>query len=81
MKYRIKQIAENKFVPQVKQNPLFKWASIRVFEYVDYEPSLRYGTDNEDKCTVDTYEKALEHINTYNAFLKKKAKYPIIHNL
>jgi hypothetical protein len=81
MKYRIKQIAENKFVPQVKQNILFKWASIKVFQYLFYEPSLRYGVDEEGGCAVDTYEMALENINTYSAFIKKKAFSPIIHNL
>lgn len=81
MKYRIKQISENEFVPQAKENILFKWASIKVYDFLEARPYLKYGIAEEEYCSVDTKDKALENINIYNAYIQENNSYPIIHKV
>jgi hypothetical protein len=77
MKYRIKQITAERFVPQAKRNIFLKWASIKVYKHVDERSHLRYGEDEEHHCTVNSKDEALVNINIFDA----DRIYPIIHKV
>ena len=81
MKYRIKQIEPNKFVPQVKECFFFKWASITAFKHIDAAPRLTYGRKGEDLCYVKTKNEALQHINVHAEYIEKMKQFPIIHKV
>ena len=70
--YRIKQIAEDCYIPQVKKGLLGTWDGIDglLFEswYSD-EYQIRH-------CSVKTLDEARQRINDYKVKIKNKRKYP-----
>ena len=72
--YRVKQRAENKFIPQVK-----KWyeSEYCAIEFQDNTFETWYSDWVQDtSCHVSTLEEAQKIIEDYKIHLKKGSKYP-----
>lgn len=77
MKYRIKQTAENEFIPQAKTWLLGDWRSIDKFHlYLWYSEII-----GAKWCTYSTYEEAKQVILDYKANQENKRKYPKYYKL
>ena len=77
MKYRIKQIAPNKFIPQVKNGIFSSWEAINMdgtATWYSEEYIFRW-------CCVDTLEKAKDNIIRYKSIQDLKNQYPKYHKL
>ena len=75
--YRIKQIAENKFIPQVKLGIFGVWNSIDVSNN-----EIWYAKEYVERYYyVSTLEMAHNVIAQYKNFVENKIKYPIIHKV
>lgn len=86
MKYRIKQIAENKFIPQVKTWLFGDWYAIdsqnkglNIDFYANHLWFLKEFVYMYCICT--TLEEAKQVITDYKANQKTKIKYPKYHKL
>lgn len=77
MKYRIKQLSKNEFVPQVKENIFTKWGSIKYYKST-VEPFYIYHY-NEEYCARNTYEAAEIVIKLHKEWCKEREGYPIYH--
>lgn len=69
MKYRVKQIAENIFIPQCKECFLFKWESIDNIDNYVWTTIEKYSHN-------ETLEQALSVIVRHKKYLESKNKYP-----
>lgn len=85
MKYRIKQIAKDKFIPQVKTWFLGYWVSIDLNGFrIWYADKI-----GERYCTCSTLEEAKKVIDNYKLYLKNQTEitaakqmfYPKYHKL
>ena len=75
--YRIKQIAGNRFIPQVKLGFFGVWNSIDATNN-----EIWYSEDYvENYCYVTTLEMAHNVISQYKNYVENKLKYPIIHKV
>ena len=75
--YRIKQIAENKFIPQVKLGLLGMWNSID-----GTSNEIWYSDEYVEKyCYVTSLETAHDVIAQYKSYIGNKTKFPIIHKV
>ncbi len=75
--YRIKQIANDRFIPQVKLGFFGMWNSID-----GTNNEIWYSDEYVERyCYVTSLEIAHRVINQYKSFVKNKLKYPIIHKL
>lgn len=70
MKFRIKQIADNIFIAQVKETWYYKWESI------DNIINLSWSSKTNKYHYNETYEEALIVIERHKKYLKEKSKYP-----
>ena len=77
MKFRVKQIDENTFIPQVRNNLFGSWYGI----------DNKWGTTWFNKvyqtkyCAKPTLDDALLEIDIYKTKIHKKDNYPIYHKL
>lgn len=72
-RYRIKQIGESSFIPQVKYSLFTPWRSLSYNEGF----YTWFGDDYAYKyCILLTYEEALSTIQYYKQYLNNKKKYP-----
>lgn len=69
MKYRVKQIAENIFIPQCREFFIFKWESIDNIDNYVWTTIEKYSHN-------ETLEQALSVIVRYKKYLESKNKYP-----
>lgn len=75
--YRIKQIAPDKFIPQVKKGIFGFWCAINM-DGTD----VWYGEGYEFRwCCVDTLEKAKDNIIRFKSIEDLKNQYPKYHKL
>lgn len=75
--YRIKQIANDRFIPQVKLGLFGMWNSIDATNN-----EIWYSEDYVEKyCYVTTLEMAHNVIAQYKNYVENKLKYPIIHKV
>jgi hypothetical protein len=75
--YRIKQTAENKFIPQVKLGIFGMWNGID-----GANNEIWYSDDyNEKYCYVTSLEIAHRVIAQYKTHIENKPKFPIIHKV
>lgn len=76
MKFRIKQIDENKFIPQVKNNFFSSWYGIcdNLNTWISVIVQLEY-------CVFDKYEKANHIIGIYKIKRHNKKIYPKYYKL
>lgn len=70
MKFRIKQIADNIFIAQVKEAWYYKWESI------DNILNLSWTSRANKYHYNETYEEALKVIKDHKKHLETKNKYP-----
>lgn len=70
MRFRVKQIDDNTFIPQCKEWYDFDWESI------DRNISLTWYSLGAHYCHVDSLEKAKEIIDKRKLFLLERKKYP-----
>ena len=77
MKYRIKQTAEDKFIPQVKNCFLGSWSSIDKYDSYFWNSEIAGAR----WCNCSTYEEAKKVIDDYKANQKNQKKYPKYHKL
>ena len=70
--YRIKQIAEDCYIPQVKKGLLGSWDGIGE-ELLDAWYSYAFQIRH---CSVKTLDEARQRINDYKVKIKNKRKYP-----
>ena len=70
MRFRVKQIDENTFIPQCKEWYDFDWESI------DRDISFTWYRLGDNYCQVDSLEKAKEIIDKRKFFLLERKKYP-----
>lgn len=75
MKYRIKQIDEKKFIPQVKTFFLGSWRSIDKYDLHLWVSEIA-GSIN---FICETLDQAKQVIDNYKANQKNKRKYPKYH--
>lgn len=75
--YRIKQIAADKFIPQVKVGFIGFWEGIDA-THKEIWYSEEYMRAH---CSVDTLEKAKEIIEEYKGKINEQEKYPKYHKL
>lgn len=70
--YRIKQIAKDSYIPQVKRGLLGSWYAI------DLNNDLCWYTDEYQVkwCSVETYTEAITRIALYKQRLIEKKQYP-----
>lgn len=75
--YRIKQIANDRFIPQVKLGLFGMWNSID-----GTNNEIWYSDEYVERyCYVTSLEMAHRVINQYKSFVENKLKYPIIHKV
>ncbi len=80
MRYRIKQLSEKEFVPQVKASIFKKWGSIKYYHDSKTEPFYIFHYE-ERHCARNTYEKAEAVIKLHREWLKQREGYPIYYEL
>lgn len=68
MKYRIKQVEKNIFIPQFKKCFLFNWESIDNIKNYTWLSTEKYSHN-------ETYDEAFEVIQRHKRYLKR-TKYP-----
>jgi len=78
MKYRVKQIAKDEFVPQVRFNIFGKWGAIKHYKK-STEPFYVFFYQTE-YAIVYTLKEAHEVIKLYKEYKANKEGYPIYHN-
>lgn len=69
MKYRVKQIAENIFIPQCRESWFDTWESIDNIDNYVWNFTEKYSHN-------ETLEKALSVIVRHKKYLESKIKYP-----
>jgi len=77
MKFRVKQIDENSFIPQVRKNLFGSWYGIDS-SYNDTWYSKEFQTKY---CAKPTLSDALSEIDIWKTKIHKKGNYPIYHKL
>jgi len=74
--YRIKQIASDRFIPQVKLGLFGSWNGISA------NKEIWYSNDYVERyCYVTSLEMAQNVIIQYKTYIENKLKYPIIHKV
>lgn len=81
-KYRIKQIGENKFIPQVRKHFCGSWYGIDknynckyyLYEWTNNEYQIKY-------CLTESYNEAVDVIYNHNYKSNKKTEYPKFHKV
>lgn len=76
MKYRVKQIADDKFLPQVKKNFFSRWRTIDVDDY--YLWNLEVFAEKYSCCK--TLESALNVIQGFKEHIKPKKRKKLIYH-
>ena len=75
--YRIKQIACDRFIPQVKLGLFGKWSGIDA-----KSNAIWYSNDYVERyCYVTSLKMAQNVISQYKTYIENKLKYPIIHKV
>ena len=69
MQYRVKQIADNIFIPQCRQYLIFKWEAIDNIDNYVWSTTEKYSYNT-------TLEQAMGVIVNHKKYLKNKKKYP-----
>lgn len=70
--YRIKQIAKNKYIPQVKRGLFGSWYAIDIQNEICW-----YTGEYQVKwCSVESYFDAMTRISLYKEKLIEKKQYP-----
>jgi hypothetical protein len=77
MKFRVKQICENKYIPQVRNNLFGSWYGIdNIWNDTWYDKTLQ-----TKYCSKPTLSDALLEIDIWKTKIHKKRNYPIYHKI
>lgn len=74
MQYRIKQLADNIFIPQCREWFIFQWGAIDNIDKYVWNTTEKYSQN-------ETFEEALKVIENHKKYLKRKNQYPKYHKV